>query len=254
MSGSVLIDTHCHLYMAPLDADPDAVLARARDAGVTDCIVPAYDPASWDAVAALSRRDGVHAAYGLHPWVAGLALDTDALRSRLVGGACAIGEIGLDFKIPDPDREAQIDVFRRQLDLAAELDLPVILHNRGAFEHMISILSEYDGAIRGVVHAFSRGPELGQRFLDLGLYLAFGGAITRPRAKQARRSATVAPVDRILLETDAPSIGLDGVGPENVEPRHVLEIARALAILQECDTDRIARTTTANAKTLFGFS
>ena len=103
-----------------------AALARARDAGVTDCIVPAYDPASWDAVAALSRRDGVHAAYGLHPWVAGLALDTDALRSRLVGGACAIGEIGLDFKIPDPDREAQIDVFRRQLDLAAELDLDAL--------------------------------------------------------------------------------------------------------------------------------
>jgi len=246
-----LIDTHTHLTFPPLERDPDAVLARAAAAGVTDVVVPAYDVASWNPIAVMAARPTVHPAYGLHPWVADQPLDLDALAERLRSGAAAVGEIGLDFKIPSPDRGTQIAVCRDQVALAVEMDLPVILHNRGAFAEMIDILAVFRGRLRGVVHAFSRGSELARRFLDLDLHLAFGGAVTRPRAKQARRSAVVCPGDRLLLETDSPSIGLEDVPPERTEPRHVRDIAAALAELRGTDPESIARITTGNARRLF---
>ena len=123
---------------------------------------------------------------------------------------------------------------------------------RGAFDELFAVLEDMHSQIRGVIHAYSRGPELAKRFTDFGLHLGFGGAITRQRARQARRSAEVVRSDYILLETDAPSIGLDGVFPENTEPRHVRDIAVALAKIRGSDLRTIAETTTTNARRLFG--
>jgi TatD DNase family protein len=248
-----LIDTHCHLYSEPLSRDPAAAVARARDAGVRDIVVPAYDLASWRDVRDLAvAHDGVHPALGLHPWVAGEPLDGGSLHEALVQArAVAIGEIGLDYKIDGPDRARQREVFVLQVDLARELDLPVILHCRGAFEDMLAILEERAGGLRGVVHAFSRGPDLMRRFVALGLFIAFGGAVTRPRAQRAQKSAAKVPLDRLLLETDAPAIGLDGVDAEDAEPRHVREIAAAVAALRGLEPLAIAEITTFNARELF---
>jgi TatD DNase family protein len=249
-----LIETHAHLDAAPLAGDLDGVLARARAAGVSDIVTPAYDPQSWDAVAALAAtHPGVHAALGLHPWVADRALDLDDLRARLLAcGAVAVGEIGLDAKIVGPGMARQVAVLRPQLRLARELDLPVILHDRGAAEHLVPLLREvYGGApARGVVHAFSRGPELARRYLDLGLHLGFGGAVTRTDAR-ARRAAAAAPPERIVLETDAPSIGLQDVPAGECEPRHVHEVCLALAGLRGLTADAVAALTTENALELF---
>jgi TatD DNase family protein len=252
-----LIDTHCHLYDEPLGRDPAAVLARARAAGVTRVVVPAWNLASWAETRALAGHDGVHLALGLHPWASHELLDTARLREELQAcRAVAVGEIGLDAQVDGSDLPAQTRALAAQLRVAVDLQLPVLLHCRGAFEELIKVLRDHgfgtgpDGP-RGVVHAFARGPELAGRFLDLGLHLAFGGAVTRPGSR-ARRSAVTTPLARIVLETDAPAIGLHDVEPAQVEPRHVREVAAALADLRGEPPERIAEVTTANARALFG--
>jgi TatD DNase family protein len=231
------------------------VLTRAAEAGVDRVVVPAFDIGSWEKVLELSKLRGIYPALGLHPWMAHEGLDAGSLRRAISGSrSVAIGEIGLDFKTGSPGREVQIAVFREQLDLALELDLPVILHCRGAFEELAAILEEekYRGKLRGVLHAFTRGPELAERFLALGLFLAFGGAVTRPGAKRARRSAGTVPADRMLLETDAPSIGMEGLEPHQVEPAHAARVARSIAELRGVGLEAVIMATTANAERLFG--
>ena len=250
-----LVETHCHLSFPPLVDDIDDVLSRAMAAGVKTVVVPAYDSGSWETVSSLVDHSGVYGAFGLHPWSAAEDLDLVELERRLgQARAVAVGEIGLDFKIEgdEIDWRRQIEVFERQVRLAVDLDLPVILHCRGAFEEMLTVLARFSPGVRGVVHAYSRGPELARRFLELGFYIAFGGAVTRPRAKRAHRSAVVVPGDRFLLETDAPSIGLDGVPAQQTEPRHVRDIALALAGLRNETFETVADQTTDNARRLFG--
>ena len=246
-----LVDTHCHLYSDPLGLDPDAVLRRARAAGVSRVVVPAYDLASWEGVQELGARDGTSAAFGLHPWVADEPLDLERLRDILTRcNAVAVGEIGLDTRIERPDLETQVRILAAQLRLARSVGLPVILHCRGAFEELLDLLREIGPPWHGVVHAFSRGTELAERFLDLGLHLAFGGAVTRPGSR-AKSTAALVPDDRILLETDAPSIGLLGVPAEQSEPRHVLDVANSLAQIRGVGLETIAEITTRNARGLF---
>ncbi len=247
----MLIETHCHPYLPPLDAASESVLDQAREAGVEAFIIPAYDLPSWPIVAALAETSlDVHPAYGLHPWQADQPLDLAELEIRLRHPrTIAVGEIGLDTKV-DVDLERQREIFRTQLALARDLDLPVILHNRGAFEDMAQILKQ-DGPQPGVLHAFSRSPDVARMFLDLGLHLGFGGAITHPTAKRPRRSAAVVPLDKILLETDAPSIGLHNVPAGTSEPRHVVQVAHALAEIRELPFETIAVQTSRNARELF---
>ena len=248
------IDTHCHLFMDPLRGDTEGVLHRARAAGVTRLIVPSVEAESWDQVIALAEKPGIYPALGIHPWSAYEELDTQNLKNALIASSSvAVGEIGLDYKVEIPDSNTQIRVFRQQLDVVLELDLPVILHCRGAFEEMLSILFEdsYRGNISGVIHAFSRGTTLAKRFLDLGFFLAFGGAVTRLRAKRARKSAVFVQSDRMLLETDAPSIGMEGLAPGEVEPAHVIKVVDAIAELRKTSVEDVAGITWVNACKLF---
>lgn len=246
-----LCDTHCHLSLEPLCGDLEGVIARAHAAGVATLVVPAYDLASFAAVAGLGRRPGLHPALGLHPWMAAEPLDLAALRAALLAcGAVAVGEIGLDFAIAGANRPRQLELLALQLELAVELDLAVILHCRAAFDELLALLGSHRGRLRGVVHAFSKGPELAGRLLELGLHLGFGGALTRPRAR-AQASVLAVPADRLLLETDAPSIGLQGIPAASVEPRHVADIATRCAELRGVPLPELARTTTENARRLF---
>lgn len=252
-----LVDTHVHLTFEPLCDRLAAVLDRSREAGVTRWIVPAYACDSWGEIENLAATTpGVRPALGLHPWVAHHPLDLAELRDRLKDcSAAAVGEIGLDRKIEAPSLVVQERVFRDQVRVARELDLPLILHDRGAADRMIAILrEEYGGEpVRGVLHAFSKGPELAARFLELGLHLGFGGAVTRPGAR-ARRSAAAAPLERIVLETDAPGLGLEGVPAGRSEPRHVLQVCEALAETRGMVPDDVADVTSVNARTMFGIS
>lgn len=248
------IDTHCHLTFPPLADALRAVLARAATAGVTRIIVPSYDPASWPQVAALTAAHPgvIHAAYGLHPWVADQPLDLDTLASHLrAPGAVALGEVGLDTKIESPTLDQQMSVLEAQLALAQDLERPVILHCRGAFEELLALLARFTPRLRGVIHAYSRGPELAGRFLDLGLHLGIGGAATRPRARKLRSTLAAAPLERLLLETDAPSIGLEGVMPADTEPRHVQDVAAAIADARGDTPEHVVAVTTDAAVSLF---
>lgn len=253
-----LIDTHCHLNHAPLSGSLEAILSRATAADVHQIIVPSYDCESWPAVATLATRENIFPAFGLHPWVAGTVTPAEltlslGAQASYPPGPVAIGEIGLDTKLDPggPSLATQLAVLRPQLELADDLGLPVILHCRGAFEELLVELARFDGRLRGVLHAWSRGPELAQRFLDVGLALGIGGAVTRPTARRVRRSVQRLPLESFILETDAPSIGLDGVPPEEAEPAHVAVIARAVAELRGETTDTIAEVTTAHAQRLF---
>lgn len=251
----MLIDTHCHLSFPPLVDDLEVVLERARAAGIARIVVPAYDPPSWDQVAVLAdaHPDIIHPAFGLHPWQAHQPLDVDRLGDLLRRpGTVAVGEVGLDGKIEAPSVADQLPVLELQLALARDLDLPVILHCRGAFEELLQLLARFSPGLRGVVHAWSRSPELARRFLALGLRLGVGGAVTRPRARQAHATVETVPLEMLVLETDAPSIGLEGVEPTAAEPRHVADIAAAVARIRGESADRVARVTGAAAAQLFG--
>lgn len=246
------IDTHCHLSFEPLHSACSDVLQRAARVGVSRVIVPAYDPDSWPRLEALARIPGVFVAFGIHPWVAQANPDIPHLSDCLSRHrAVAVGEIGLDFKVEAPSRHVQLDCFAHQLDLAQALDLPVLLHCRGAFEEMLEILQARRPGLRGVIHAFTRGPQLARRFLDCGMHLAFGGGVTRSNAERARKSARFCPGDRLLLETDAPSIGLESLPPEQVEPAHIVDIARVVAQVRGVTLEVLATESTRNAEQLF---
>ncbi|MDY0109467.1 MAG: TatD family hydrolase [Candidatus Krumholzibacteria bacterium] len=252
-----LIDTHCHLDCEPLDAALSEVLARASARGVIGIIAPAYDAASWLRIQSLAAAQPglIHPALGLHPWAAAEPLDLDELASGLREcAAVAVGEVGLDSKIDAPAMSQQIPVLERQLELARDLDLPVILHCRGAFAEMAAILQRFDPPLRGVLHAFSRSHDLARQFLRLGLHLGIGGAVTRPQAVRVREAVAAVPLERLLLETDAPSIGLHGVQAVATEPRHVREVAAAIAELRRVDVAIVAEATTRNAAELFGLA
>lgn len=253
-----LVDTHCHLYSDPLAADPAAVLARAAARGVARVVVPAYDRASWADLPPLAALPGVSVAVGIHPWVAAEA-DPTPLRDELAAALAAtprtvaVGEIGLDGKLGDdgPGLDVQRSVLRPQLELAVDLDLPAILHCRGAFEDLLAEVDRFGGRLRGVLHAWSRGPELAARFTRAGLVLGLGGAVTRENAR-VRRAAQKLPLENFVLETDAPSIGLDTVPPAGTEPHHVADIAAALADLRGESLATVAEVTTGHACRLFG--
>ena len=249
-----LTDSHTHLFMEPLGGSVETVLGRAADAGVQRVVVPAFDHASWEKMGRLCGSPVVQCALGLHPWVAGEGLDPEVLAGALQDlGAVAVGEIGLDSKIDVPAK-VQERVFIEQLGLARDCGLPVILHCRGAFDRLISIMTGFDGCLRGVFHAFSRGPELAAKLLELGLHLGVGGAATRPRAKRIRRSLPAIPRDRLLLETDSPSMGLEGVSAGDSEPAHAREVCLAAAGILEMDPEELAEITWTNADVLFGLA
>ena len=239
--------------MEPLGVEPEQVLERAALRNVSEIIIPSYDHSTWPQVKALSHLSGVHAAYGIHPWVSDETLD-EPLLFELLKTAVAVGEIGLDFKIPDYDKATQLAMCDHQLNIARELALPVILHCRGAFNELLELVTAAPLPAGGVVHAYSRGPELAEQLIEAGLHIAFGGAITRPGAKRALRSAKTVPIDKIVLETDSPAIGLHNVPTGESEPHHTADVALALSELLNMDINEVTRITTENAKRLFNLS
>jgi TatD DNase family protein len=248
-----LADTHCHLYCEPLGSKIPDALSRARDAGVEFIVLPADELSSWESVESLSDSRFVYPALGLHPWMADQRISIPELRSRLSGcGAVAVGEIGLDRVVEFPPFDLQMRVFEEQLDLALEMGLPLLLHCRKAFDDLERVLRSRGTRFRGALHAFSKSPDIAARFVDLGLCISFGGAVTRPHARKARASAASLPLESMLLETDAPSIGMLGIPPEDVEPWHVKLAAEAIAEVRGIAVAEVGEVTTDRARSLFG--
>lgn len=253
----MLTDSHCHIDVADFDADRDAVMARARAAGVTRQVVPAIACASWPQLRAVcAHYDGLFPAYGLHPMVLAehRAEHLDALVDWITRERpLAVGECGLDFFVPGIDADQQRHYFMRQLQIAHAFDLPLIIHARRAVDEVIASIRRI-GKLRGVVHSFSGSAQQAQQLWQLGFCIGLGGPLSYPRATRLRRLVATMPLQQLLLETDAPDQPLNGHQGQRNEPARLLDVLRVVAQLRgECET-HIAEATSANAERLFRFS
>jgi TatD DNase family protein len=245
-----MIDSHCHLDAAEFDADRDAVHARAVTAGVQGIVIPAVERANFGAVASLCREySDCHPAYGIHPLFVARAEEADltALRETLQrNAAVAVGEIGLDNFIPDPDVAKQTHFFVEQLKIARDFDLPVILHVRKSVDQILRELRKFKPR-GGIAHAFNGSHQQADEFIKLGFKLGFGGAMTWGRALKIRELARTLPLDSIVLETDSPDIPPEWLGNDGRnEPGELPRIAGVLAELRGISLAEVVDRTIAN--------
>ena len=269
---SFWIDTHCHLDASEFASDVQAVRARAADAGVAHCVLPAVCAADFAKVRELAHETGDSYALGIHPMYVENSQDGDlvlldqALQEyRLDPQLVAVGEIGLDFFVPElcvsPLRERQEYFYVEQLKLARQHDLPVLLHVRRSVDRVLKGLrAQADGkAWHGIAHAFNGSEQQAQAFIALGLKLGFGGALTYERALQLRRLAASLPLESIVLETDAPDMPphwlyrsaaerADGLAQARNEPCELPRIGAELARLRGIEASELARATSGNAQ------
>ncbi|HWS56274.1 MAG TPA: TatD family hydrolase [Pyrinomonadaceae bacterium] len=260
----MFIDSHAHIDGEEFDADRDEVVGRARAAGVRAILnVGTGDPHAGRferAVDVAERYEGVYAAAGVHPHDAKLYDEAAERRLlRIIGRGrrvVAWGEIGLDFHYDHSPRDTQREVFARQLRLARETGVPVIIHSREADEETVEVLRNvYAGAPRGgVMHCFGGGPAMAEAVLELGLHVSFAGNVTFKKAEALREVARRVPVERLLVETDCPYLSPVPLRGRRNEPAHVVETARFLADLRGIPAEELGRRTSANFSRLFGLT
>lgn len=253
----MLVDSHCHLDATEFDADRDAVIARAEAAGVAVQIVPAIALSGFAKLRALcASRAGLHPAYGLHPMYLHEHQPShlDALRDWLERERpVAVGECGLDFFVEGLDADAQRLYFTRQLVLAREFDLPVIVHARRALDEVTAQIRRV-GGLRGVVHSFSGSEEQARQLWKLGFSIGLGGPLTYERARRLRALAAQMPIEFLLLETDAPDQPLSAHRGERNEPARLADVLDTVAGLRGASRDDVAAATSRNAERLFGLA
>lgn len=272
----MFVDSHCHIDGPEYDADREDVIARAREAGVTTMLnVGTGDPqrgAFERAVELAAKHSEVYCAIGVHPHDAKLFDDEAEQRlTGLVKGSdrvIAWGEIGLDYHYDHSPRDVQREVFRRQLGIARELNLPVVIHSREADDETVAILREHVGtgsssvdpaqdaraptARAGVMHCFGGSLAMAQQAIEVGFYISFAGNLTFKKADDLREIARQLPLDRLLIETDCPYLTPVPFRGQRNEPARVVETAKFLAELKGVELEEVGRITTANFEGLFG--
>jgi TatD DNase family protein len=245
-----VIDTHAHLAAL---ADPDAVVARAAEAGVTRILGVGTDVEDCRRMLLLAEaHDGVFAILGIHPHEAGVATDDDLAELRRLlehPKAVAVGETGLDWFRDYAPRDDQLRLFAAELELAAELGKPVVIHTRAADEDTLAALADHEGTV--VIHCFS-SPRLLPAALKRGWYVSFAGNASFPKAVDLRLAATLVPADRILAETDSPYLAPQPVRGKPNEPAYVMHTLAALAHARGEEPDALERQIDANATACFG--
>jgi len=257
-----VIDSHCHLADEAFAQDLDAVVTRAREAGLERALVilSAGDEKESAQAARLEVLwPDVRFAIGVHPHQAHHFSDRPARAAEVVRAqfaatprARAVGEIGLDYHYDFSPRDVQIDVFRVQVQLARALRQPVVIHTREADEDTIAILREDGGGdVAGVLHCFTGGPSLVRAGLELGLYVSLAGIITFPKAAELRETVRAVPLDRLLTETDSPFLAPVPYRGKRNEPAHVGRVAEALGVLHGLSGDELGRRAAVNFHTLF---
>ncbi len=253
-----MIDSHCHVDSDQFDGDRDAVIARALAVGVTTMLAIGTGEGPPDLDAAIRLADA-HACFlatvGVHPHSA-LRVEPatyPALSELARHPKCvAIGEIGLDYHYDFAPRNVQQEVFVRHLKMARELGLPVVIHTREAWADTMAILREHwDPALGGIFHCFSEGVAEAEEALAMNFCFGFGGVVTYPKAEKLRDAASFVPLDRILLETDAPYLAPVPFRGKRNEPAYVVETAKRLAALRGVTVSELDELTTANFRRVF---
>lgn len=256
-----LIDSHTHLDFPDFDADRTQLLARSRASGVEQMVVLGVYQHNWQRLWDLVQTDSqLYAAFGLHPVYLNEhrpehVLELGQWLSRLAGHPqlCAVGEIGLDYFLPELDREGQQQLFEAQLQLAADFQLPALLHVRRSHAQVIATLKRFRLQRGGIIHAFAGSREEAREYLKLGFKLGLGGAATWPQALRLRKVIVDLPLDAIVLETDSPDMVPAMYPNQRNSPEHLPDICQALAEVMGISPERLAETSTANARELFGW-
>ncbi len=252
----MLIDTHAHLQMNDYDPDRDDVIKRAYESDVKCIINASFDlESSWKSVKIVDEADNLYTAVGIHPHDAD-SLDEDAILALWDMAnhpkVIAIGETGLDYYRDLSPRHIQRKAFERQIKLALDVNLPIIVHNRDAFNDTLDILNQYKGKLRGVMHCFSGDIGFAEKCIELGFYISFAGNITYSNANMLREVAASVPDSSFFLETDCPYLTPQFKRGKRNEPAYLKAIAKKIAELRHTTFPDIARLTTKNAFELFG--
>ena len=256
-----MIDSHCHLAGEAFAEDIDAVIARARAAGLTHamCILEAgNEQEERRAERLVDRWSGLRTAVGVHPHIAGRfagrieeAVATVRDQIARTPSARAVGEIGLDYHYDFAPRDVQREIVAAQVQLACDLDLPVVVHTREADDDTMAILRNGKARLRGVLHCFTGDAAMARRALDLNVYVSFAGIVTFPRAGALRETAALIPSDRVLVETDAPYLAPVPYRGKRNEPAWVMRVFETLADVRGITPDELGPQIEANFTRLF---
>jgi TatD DNase family protein len=251
----MLIDSHCHLDSDQFDADREQVIERALNAGVSHMVAigTGNGPPDLEAGIRLAEKyEFFYATVGIHPHDASKQFDENRLSDLTQHPkVIAVGEIGLDYHYDFSPREVQRAVFIQQMQIASDAKKPIVIHTREAWDDTIQVIREHwNTSLGGIMHCFSGNPEQAKQALDLGFYLSFGGIVTFPKALEIQESARQAPIERILVETDAPYLAPVPKRGKRNEPAFMIETVRKLAQLRGLSEQAIADSTTENFRRL----
>jgi TatD DNase family protein len=253
-----LIDSHCHLDSEQFAGDREAVIERALAAGVEHMVAIGSGDGPPDLEAGIRLADRylfIYATIGVHPHDASQATDETYRKLRELTAhpkVIAMGEIGLDYHYDHSPRDVQRDVFVEQMRIARDERKPIVIHTRTAWQDTIALLREHWAAsgLGGILHCFSEGPREAEEALAIGFHISFAGIVTFPKATAIQEAARIVPIDRLLIETDAPYLAPVPKRGKRNEPAYVVETARKLAELRGVTLEEIARTTSDNWRRL----
>ena len=256
MPSPPLIDSHCHLDFEIFDDDRSDVLQRAKDNGISDIIIPGTEKKHWQRITNLCERHAqLHACYGLHPYWANAHDKQDIVQLQKYVDqhqSVAIGECGLDFRPQQADKKTQLYFFEAQLDLAANNQLPIVIHSVNATETVVQSIKKFKN-LRGMIHSYSGSSEQARQLIDLDFYISLSGSVTYDNAKKIRKVAKDIPLESLLVETDAPDQPDQTNTNKRNEPAFLINTVKAIALIREETVETVATQTTDNAKKLFSF-
>ncbi|MDX1677125.1 TatD family hydrolase [Arsukibacterium sp.] len=243
-----LFDSHCHLNLPELATAQSRHWQQAQHAGVAAILIPAVEQAAWTELLTMdAKQPEWHIALGIHPWWAVKHSMADVntlavLMEQHADTVCAIGEIGLDFALPEQSFASQQQLFEAQLTVAKQQAKPVILHHRKSQQQLLAELKRQKFSEGGILHAFSGSQQQAEAFLDLGFKLGIGGTITYERAQKTCNTVKKLPLSSFVLETDAPSMPLAGEQGEINTPAHLAKVFEAFCRLRSENPEQLAET------------
>lgn len=255
----MLFDTHAHLNAVQYEQDLEEVIQRAKDEGVSHIVVVGFDrPTIKRAMELTESYDFIYAAVGWHPVDAIDMTDEELAWIKELAShpkVVALGEMGLDYYWDKSPKEVQKEVFRKQIALAKEVKLPIIIHNREATADILEILKEENAhEVGGIMHCFSGSLEVARQCMDMNFYISFGGPVTFKNAKKPKEVAAAIPLEYLLIETDCPYLTPHPFRGKRNEPSYVKYVAEKIAELRELTFEEVAHITTENAKKIFSIS
>ncbi|WP_299094524.1 TatD family hydrolase [uncultured Metabacillus sp.] len=255
----MLFDTHAHLNAVQYEEDIVEVIQRAKAENVTHIVVVGFDKETITKAMELTNQyDMIYAAVGWHPVDAIDMTDEDLAWIKELTShpkVVAIGEMGLDYYWDKSPKDVQKEVFRKQIQLAKEVQLPIIIHNRDATEDVVKILKEEKASeVGGIMHCFTGSLEVAKQCMDMNFYLSFGGPVTFKNAKKPKEVVKEIPMERLLIETDCPYLTPHPFRGKRNEPSYVKYVAEQIAELRGISVEEVATKTSDNAKKLFGIT